>query len=57
MLKKNVRAVEPILSLTKTGAAPIAAIVSLLTIRNGGFPNNSTKCASTAQKNMPTALF
>ena len=35
MQKKNVRAVGPILSLTKTDAAPIAAIVSLLTIQNG----------------------
>ena len=40
MQKKNVRAVGPILSLTKTDAAPIAAIVSLLTIQNGGFSNN-----------------
>ena len=43
MQKKNVRAVGPILSLTKTDAAPIAAIVFLLTIQNGGFSNNTKK--------------
>ena len=49
MLKKNVRAVGPILSLTKTGAAPIAAIVSLLTIQNGGFSNNKKNLKKTLQ--------
>ena len=49
MQKKNVRAVGPILSLTKTDAAPIAAIVSLLTIQNGGFSNNKKNLKKTLQ--------